>query len=840
MKGKNGTSRARRRLGAVMTASLLSLSMVFGSVPGTVLAADGDSSLQSADETTVGGMDGQMSAGVHETDYENNGCGEEGFLSHEAANVVRDALDASGIYPEGTWSVNTTEETDGFYISTYSGADLKAYVRDGNASGSSQTATFSDTEDGSFKVNTIKTGGVNGTVDKEGIVNTSLDVNQGKASHLRYKASGKGTATFYYKTQSAKAFAVNRVESGSEVTVLGYLSTDDAGKIKDSTPMTVGSLVFMNSSVGSLTRVTFPITKNTEYILGLGGSKIEASGIIESLAAVLTGTIDLGGNTLPAGWGLRFTNLKDGSRVEAEIDKTRQTYTAELEEGEYKASLVDAYGYSVSDDTRTFTFNSIQKTHDISIVNTPQYTLSGNIVSSDDLTKYSHLDDVEISFIPEDTETFETVQADFDPKTLEWSAVLICDEKYTLSLEGAWDYALEGDTTVPAVTSIDDRTRDLSLVKHPVYPVTGGFIGLTQVRGEYEDLNVTPSAIRFTDVEETHVNYVYEGTISDAAYSVSLRDGSYIASVDLEGYSTTTHVVVDGGKVERNILLKDERSVEVPYSGVLRVGAKQEFKTVQAAVDAVARMNRESGQRVTIIVSPGTYREQVIINSPDISLVSESGRRDNTKITWYYGIGYAYYSAVNESFGGRNLTMYSPYADYDQFERGNVINNWGSCVVTTKYAEGFRAQNITFENSFNKYMTDEEIADGVIPSGLEQISLQRNKNTTVNSKAATERAAAFMNYADKVEYMNCGFISSQDTLYTGNGNFDVYYRNCYIEGSTDFICGEGNVIFDACELNICGYFEKESPAYITANSSSATSRTAGTKGYIFRSCFISA
>ena len=84
-------------------------------------------------------------------------------------------------------------------------------------------------------------------------------------------------------------------------------------------------------------------------------------------------------------------------------------------------------------------------------------------------------------------------------------------------------------------------------------------------------------------------------------------------------------------------------------------------------------------------------------------------------------------------------------------------------------AVGFRAENITFENSFNRYITDEELADGVEP---EDAKPARNYALDVASKAATERAAALCVEADRCEFYRCKFFSSQDTLYTAA---DAYF-----------------------------------------------------------------
>lgn len=451
------------------------------------------------------------------------------------------------------------------------------------------------------------------------------------------------------------------------------------------------------------------------------------------------------------------------------------------------------------------------------------YIVSGSISGLAD--GYS-AGDMKLVFVPEDTTSFENVIAGIDMQNKTYEAQLVANQNYTLTLEGAYDYKLSENIVINNEDGIA-VTKDIALTAVPVYAVNGKFLGLTQVRGEYETLNVNPDAIKFTNVDD---GYVYNGTVSNGTYSVNLRNGAYEASIISDNYSTSTHVVVNDGAVTRDLLLKDISVKSVPYTDTLYVGEDKEYKSVQSAVDAVTNMTRTDGQRVTIKIDPGTYREQVVVSTPDITFESNGGTEDNTIITWYYGIGYKYYSCVD--------SYYDPYADYDKFEKGDVERYWGAAVILNKEAAGFKAENIKFENSFNKYMTEEEMTDGVEVNGKESITVERKENTDVDSRAATERAAALVNYADEIEFSNCSFIGSQDTLYTGNyGYLRSYYKNCYIEGQTDFIYGNGDVIFDGCEINFCGYDGTQAAGYITANSCSAENMAAA--GYIFRGCYIS-
>ncbi|PWA51996.1 pectinesterase 11 [Artemisia annua] len=53
--------------------------------------------------------------------------------------------------------------------------------------------------------------------------------------------------------------------------------------------------------------------------------------------------------------------------------------------------------------------------------------------------------------------------------------------------------------------------------------------------------------------------------------------------------------------------------------------------------------------------------------------------------------------------------------------------------------------------------------------------------------------------ADKAAFYGCRILSYQDTLLDDYGRH--YYYNCYIEGATDFICGNAASFFESCQLH---------------------------------------
>ncbi len=699
---------------------------------------------------------------------------------------------ATEVIENGEWTI-TNEDSSG--VAVYGDMGFTYY--------SPTTALIYGSSGGKYYV---KSNNTNGGVSN-GIVVTD------SKSYCDYTPEKDGTLVVYVGNASTKTGYVSRtsLSDGTSEAIGSYVpgGTDTY----DSTGFTV-------TQGSSWATLEIEVEAGYTYYINVSGSKMLCYGAEFTAYTNVTGTISDSYNI--ESYGIKFTNKTTGEEKAAEV--TGNTYSILLKPGyEYSASLTGASGYAFTSTTRLVTVEEAEtQTADLTVEESLSYKISGNILGFAD--GYS-LDDMKFIFVPEDTVNYENVTAVLDTANKTYEAQLVASESYTLTVEGVCDYEL-----AEAVTAYNedgtDVTKDVTLAAVPTYSVTGTFLGLTQVRGEYEALSVKPESIVFENVDD---GYKYSGTASSGAYSVSLRDGVYEASITADGYSTSTHVTVEGAAVTRDLLLKDTSTKTIDYTDTLYVGADKDYKTVQSAVDAAAAMTRSEGQSVTIKIDPGTYREQVVVSASDIKFESNGGSRDDTIITWYYGIGYKYYSAVS--------SYYDPYADYDQYEKGDVVSYWGAAVIVQKTATNFKAENITFENSFNKYMTDEEIADGVEVNGLQSITTVRKETTNVDTKAATERAAALVNYADKVEFNNCSFIGSQDTLYTCNVNYDSYYKNCYIEGQTDFIYGNGDVIFDGCEINFCGYDGTTASGYLTAHSGSKDNLP--TDGYIFRSCYIS-
>src|SRR5690606_12658173 len=100
--------------------------------------------------------------------------------------------------------------------------------------------------------------------------------------------------------------------------------------------------------------------------------------------------------------------------------------------------------------------------------------------------------------------------------------------------------------------------------------------------------------------------------------------------------------------------------------------------------------------------------------------------------------------------------------------------------------------------------------------------------TFQNSSGPIGQAVAISVDGDRTAFKNCRFLGFQDTLYTYGRGSRQYYKDCYIEGTVDFIFGTSTAVFDNCEI-----FAKKG-GYLTAASTPDSVKY----GYVFLNCRI--
>ncbi|KAK8532356.1 hypothetical protein V6N13_131686 [Hibiscus sabdariffa] len=153
---------------------------------------------------------------------------------------------------------------------------------------------------------------------------------------------------------------------------------------------------------------------------------------------------------------------------------------------------------------------------------------------------------------------------------------------------------------------------------------------------------------------------------------------------------------------------------------------------------AVDAVPNLSMKRTVIWINSGMYYEKVIIPKTKPNITFQGQGYTATAIAW------------NDTAFSANGTSYS-----------------GSVQV---FSTNFIAKNLSFMN--------------VAP---------RPRPGYVGAQAVAFRIAG-----DRAAFWGCGFFGAQDTLHDDRGRH--YFKDCYIQGSMDFIYGNGKSLYEDCQM----------------------------------------
>ncbi len=105
------------------------------------------------------------------------------------------------------------------------------------------------------------------------------------------------------------------------------------------------------------------------------------------------------------------------------------------------------------------------------------------------------------------------------------------------------------------------------------------------------------------------------------------------------------------------------------------------------------------------------------------------------------------------------------------------------------------------------------------------------RNITIeNNSPRMGQAVALHTEGDRIILVNCRLLGHQDTVYTGTAGTRLLFKDCYIEGTTDFIFGPATAWFEDCEIH------SKANSYITA----ASTPKEQPYGYVFNRCRLTA
>ena len=189
---------------------------------------------------------------------------------------------------------------------------------------------------------------------------------------------------------------------------------------------------------------------------------------------------------------------------------------------------------------------------------------------------------------------------------------------------------------------------------------------------------------------------------------------------------------------------------------VVAADGSGDVRTIQQAVDQVPKDNTHP---VLIQVKPGVYQEQVRVAAGKRFITFRGDDASKTVITYRL-------SALQ-------------------------AGNTRLAFTTFVNADDFRAENLTFEDSFG---------------------------------TGSQAVALFVD-ANRATFENCRFLGWQDTLFVNGSRH--FFKDCYVEGHVDFVFGTAAAVFENCTIHSKG------EGYVTAHYRTSDEMDTG---FVFHRC----
>jgi polygalacturonase len=189
-----------------------------------------------------------------------------------------------------------------------------------------------------------------------------------------------------------------------------------------------------------------------------------------------------------------------------------------------------------------------------------------------------------------------------------------------------------------------------------------------------------------------------------------------------------------------------------------------DYYSVQTAVEHVPA---EGG---LVLVAPGTYRERVWVKQSHVTIASANKDASKTRIVFDLSAG-------------------------TQKEANSPIPGMATVTVS---GDDFHAENITFENDFNR--THEQAYAG---SQAQALNVTGDRNVLRNVRILGNQDTLY------IGAKGCGQAKTNDCTTTR-----TYIDHSYIAGNVDFIYGDGVAYFEGCEVHSTAH----TGGYLTAQS----------------------
>lgn len=694
-------------------------------------------------------------------------------------------------------------------------------------------------------------------------------------TELNFVAKEAGTYHIFDTQDKPSYYRIYR-QDASYIALSGSLDITEASDIPDGY-----GIVFENEAgktwEATMTTDGYSVTLPVGYTYGLSLS--DANGFVinngtsldvtESITSydisiqkvvlyTITGSIT-GLDSDIANLSLIYTADADAGTIfepEPVVDADAATYTVELEPNcEYTISADGVNDYYITNDVITITEAT---TSDIAFAEKTKYAVT---ITTSGLTD-EQTGELSLTFSNLYEDGYEYIFSSVNDITLR-------DGTYEISYDGLDDYpvetglisnlAVDGAATsktleFSAVTewTFDDKTITSSTTSYKGLLFTGSIsneVAKGHLVGQADATIQVPVSVG----DKITITYYYSADFSVGGESYSTSSGStstleyaeYTYSGTEDGYVTITI----GSGVSTSYITNIAIGGAIEYQSVIYVGTDKDYKTINDALSAISKMEREDEERVTVMIDPANYEEMLEItqsyvtlknaaDTPSIALSNEGvdiDEKNAVRITGYYGHGYNYYSMGSDQKWDEEIlevNIENGYLSTENAGAGTTDGSyWNATVVIS--ADGFIAEDIIFENSFNQYISRKESEDVVVEweSGGKGERPTDQGNTDVQDRSYVERAAAIAVLGDQVILNKCRVVGRQDSYYGATDCRIVNYKGVMM-GAVDYLFGAMVSVFYQSELMMNVSDNSSDASYLTAAQQSSG------RGYLMYECTV--
>ena len=416
---------------------------------------------------------------------------------------------------------------------------------------------------------------------------------------------------------------------------------------------------------------------------------------------------------------------------------------------------------------------------------------------------------------------------------------------YTLTYYGVDGKALEKTQTIEEDSKIGEFIYDIADVKatQEGYKARGWFKNNYVGEKHSTDDKVTSDLSLYaveTEVEVASLSKKYEFDLTDKNFDPADHE-----AFNPTGGTPNTSDMRHGWHFKENdeidLLVGPKANIIIttcmyPTNGTAKIVASngKEIAAVSGTDGATQAIEYEGeGGTLTLTISGGQcYLHKIVIFNTSETNYEKDGQwifvKEGDASSLLDAI-----DAANGTSGTDRVFIYLPNGTYDLKQttlttigRDNISiigeSMEGVVIKNRPVKEGIAITATLLNTAKNTYLQDLTL-DCIAPYG------------TGDDTKSAERGVCLQDKGTKTIAKNVYLKGLQDTYYSnGNEGMTAYFETSKIEGTVDFICGSGSILFNECDL----YVADRSQSKTSANVITAPATYASEKGYAFYGCAI--